>query len=123
MTRLTKSLRAASIVFALAVISAVGSIQINAQSQALNGQIEGVVTDPASAAVPNSTVTVKNVNTGTERTATTDDSGIYRLPLLPLGKYEVTIEAPNFKRLVRQGITLTAGQIATVNVVLEAGEV
>src|SRR5690606_7888464 len=61
--------------------------------------------------------------TGTSRTVTTDGAGVYRAPLLPLGTYQVTVEAPNFKRLVREGITLTTGQTASVNGVLEVGDV
>lgn len=66
-------------------------------------------------------MTARNVGTGTERTATTDSSGVYRFPLLPLGTYRVTVEAANFKRLVREGITLVAGQTATVDIGLEVG--
>lgn len=105
----------------LSTSAAVGVRQVNAQSQAINGQIEGVVTDSAGAAVPNAAITVRNIETGAERTSTTDESGVYRFPLLPLGGYRVTIEATNFKRLVRDGITLTTGQTATVNVSLDAG--
>lgn len=94
-----------------------------AQSQALNGQIEGTVTDASGGAVPNAKVLVKNTQTGTERTVVTDGNGVYRAPLLPLGTYQVTVEAPNYKRLVREGITLTTGQTATVNGVLEVGDV
>jgi hypothetical protein len=97
--------------------------QINAQSQALNGQIEGTVTDAAGAAVPNASITVRNIETGAERQITTDESGAYRAPLLPLGTFRVTVEAANFKRYVREGITLTAGQTATVDLPLEAGDV
>ena len=108
--------------FAFLLILFAGThFNINAQSQALNGQIEGVVADASGATVPNATVTVRNIETGTERTVTTDDSGVYRLPLLPLGTYRVTVEAANFKRLVREGITLTTGQTATINADLEAG--
>lgn len=94
---------------------------ISAQSQALNGQIEGVVSDANGAAVSGATVVARNAGTGTERNATTDASGVYRFPLLPLGSYRVTVEAPNFKRLVRDGITLVAGQTATIDVALEIG--
>jgi len=94
-----------------------------AQSQALNGQIEGTITDSSGGAVPNATVVIKNTQTGTTRTVTTDGSGVYRAPLLPLGTYQVTVEAPNYKRLVREGITLTTGQTASVNGVLEVGDV
>jgi hypothetical protein len=94
-----------------------------AQSQAINGQIEGIVSDPNGAAIPSASVKVTNIETGAERTVNTDSDGVYRVPLLPLGTYRVTVEAANFKRLVREGITLTTGQIATVNASLEAGAV
>ena len=93
------------------------------QSQALNGQIEGTVTDTTGAIIPKASVTIRNIETGTTRLLTTDDSGVYRAPLLPLGTYRVTAEAPNFKKLVRDGITLTTGQIATVALALEPGQV
>ncbi|HTK39134.1 MAG TPA: carboxypeptidase-like regulatory domain-containing protein, partial [Pyrinomonadaceae bacterium] len=110
-------------VFTLAALAAFGIFNVSAQSQALNGQIEGVVTDSNGAAVPNATVTGRNIGTGAERTVTTDDSGVYRLPLLPLGTYRVTVEAPNFKRLVREGITIVTGQTASVDISLETGGV
>ena len=100
-----------------------GFYQVNAQSQALNGQIEGVVTDSTGGAVPNATIVARNIETGTERQVTSDESGVYRLPLLPLGTYRVTVEVANFKRLVREGITLTTGQTATVDLNLEPGGV
>ncbi len=100
-----------------------GSGKTNAQSQALNGQIEGTVTDATGAAVPNASITVRNIETGTERQVTSDEGGVYRAPLLPLGSYRVTVESANFKRLVREGITLTAGQSATIDLNLEPGGV
>ncbi len=105
-----------------AVMFALGSKQNYAQSQALNGQIEGIVTDSTGAAVPNAQITVRNVEKGNELKITSDASGVYRAPLLPLGGYEVTVEVPGFKKLVRSGITLSAGQIATVNLALETGD-
>lgn len=112
-----------SLAAVLFIFSAGGFQQISAQSQALNGQIEGTVTDSSGATVPNATVTVRNIETGADRTVTTDNDGIYRIPLLPLGAYRVTVEAANFKRLVREGVTLSTGQTATVNAVLEPGGV
>jgi hypothetical protein len=93
------------------------------QSQALNGQIEGTVSDQNHAAVPNVVLTVINIGTGFTRTLTDGESGVYRFPLLPLGTYRITAEAPNFKKIVREGITLATGQTATVNLILETGEV
>ncbi|MDM7922967.1 MAG: carboxypeptidase-like regulatory domain-containing protein, partial [Pyrinomonadaceae bacterium] len=115
--------RISTFIFSLLAIVAISGITANGQSQALNGQIEGVVTDANGAAIANATVIALNTQTGTERTATTDSGGVYRFPLLPLGGYRLTVEAPNFKRLVREGITLVAGQNATLNVTLEIGEI
>ncbi len=92
-----------------------------AQSQALNGQIEGTISDANGAVVPNASVTATNKETGTERQTTTDGSGTYKIPLLPLGSYRVTVEAANFKKLVRDGITLSTGQTATIDGSLQAG--
>ena len=93
-----------------------------AQSQALNGQIEGTVSDRDSAAVTNAVITVMNIETGATRTVRSEDGGVYRFPLLPLGTYRVIAEAINFKKFVREGVTLTTGQIATVDVQLETGD-
>jgi hypothetical protein len=94
-----------------------------AQAQALNGQIEGSVLDPNGAVIPNATITITHLETGLTRTVTSNDRGVYRAPLLPLGTYRVAVEAAGFKRLVRDGITLTTGQTATITLSLQAGGV
>ena len=109
--------------FLFALLFTVTAPRTSGQSQALNGQIEGTVTDTNGAVVPNASITVTNVETGTERQVASDESGVYRVPLLPLGTYRVTVEAGNFKKLVREGITLTTGQTATVELALEPGQV
>lgn len=109
--------------FFFALLFTVTAPRTPGQSQALNGQIEGTVMDANGAAIPNAAITATNIETGTERKVTSDESGVYRVPLLPLGTYRVTVEALNFKRLVREGITLVTGQTATVALELEAGQV
>ena len=99
------------------------TISATAQSQAINAQIEGVVTDSNGGAIPNASVKAVNTQTGIERTVASDESGVYRIPLLPLGTYRVTAEVNGFKKLVRDGITLVTGQIATINLELQAGGV
>ncbi len=105
------------------LLLAVSLSSVFAQSQALNGQIEGTVLDQTGAAVPNTVITVTNIETGAARAASTDESGVYRFPLLPLGTYRIVAEAANFKRFVREGIVLTTGQTATVDFNLQTGEV
>ena len=119
----TSMMRVFSFCILLSAIVFAGFYQAPAQSQANNGQIEGVVTDANGGAIANATITVRNIETGAERTVTSDESGVYRIPLLPLGSYRVTVESANFKKLIREGITLTTGQTATVDLNLEPGGV
>src|SRR5881296_931170 len=86
----------------------------SAQSQAINGSIEGTVTDTSGAALPGVTVTVTNTDTGAARAVVSNDHGVYRAPLLPLGKYDVVAELQGFKKFEQTGITLSAGQVALI---------
>jgi hypothetical protein len=93
------------------------------QSQAANGTIEGTVTDTSSGVLPGVTVTITNIETGTERSVTTNADGRYRALLLPLGRYRVVAELPGFKKFDQSGIVLQAGQTGVINVTLEVGAV
>jgi len=106
---------------ALALVAA--AIPAAAQSQAINGSIEGTVRDNTGAILPGVTVTVTNTDTGAERVVVTNDEGVYRAPLLPLGTYQVSAELQGFKKFEQQGISLSAGQTALINVVLSVGNV
>src|SRR5262245_41068905 len=94
-----------------------------AQSQAANGSIEGTVADSSSGVLPGVTVTITNIETGNERSVTTNEDGFYRALLLPLGRYQVVAELQGFKKANRAGINLQAGELATVNVTMEVGQI
>ena len=91
------------------------------QSQAINGTIEGTVTDAGGLVLPGVTVTITNVDTGTPRVVVTNESGTYRAPLLPLGNYKVEFAMTGFAKYVRQGLTLAAGQTLVLNETLKVG--
>jgi hypothetical protein len=74
------------------------------------GSIAGTATDTSGAVIPQVMVTITNVETGTARTATTDDRGYYQVLSLQVGNYEVSAGAPGFKTAVRKGIDLTVGR-------------
>ena len=86
-----------------------------AESQAINGNIEGVVKDTSGAVLGGVVVTVTNAGTGTDRSVTTDEAGVYRAALLPLGTYRVRAELAGFRSVERSGVTLSAGQTALIN--------
>src|SRR4051812_12312049 len=92
-----------------------------AQSQAINGTIEGTITDQSGAAVPGVSVTVTNVDTGDSRVVVSNQAGVYRAPLLPLGRYRVSAELQGFRKFEQQGLTLSAGQAAVINISLTVG--
>src|SRR5687768_17567018 len=89
------------------------------QAAAMNGEITGTVLDPGGAPVTTATVTVENASTGYERSAKTNSAGLYRVPILPLGDYSVTVEAEGFAPYQQDGIVLNAGSGATVDVKLQ----
>jgi hypothetical protein len=106
--------------FLLALL--VASAPAFAQSQAINGTIEGTVVDTSGAVLPGVNVTITNTDTGATRSVVTNESGVYRAPLLSLGTYRVTAELSGFKRFEQKGITLAAGQVAVINVTLGVGQ-
>jgi outer membrane receptor protein involved in Fe transport len=95
----------------------------SAQGQAINGTIEGTVTDESGGVLPGVVVAVTNIDTGDMRSVITNETGVYRAPLLPLGAYRVTAELPGFKKHDQTGISLSAGQVAVVNIRLGVGAV
>lgn len=98
-----------------------GAAAALAQSQATTGLIQGNVSDPNGAVVQGATVTVSNLDTGFERTVTSNSDGFFSAPLLSLGKYRVTTEAANFTKSVLEGIELSVGQTLTLKIDLKIG--
>ena len=66
-------------------------------AQTFRGTILGTVTDPQGAVVAGAKVTVRNVDTGLERTSQTSADGSYAVPELPIGTYTVTISQSGFQ--------------------------
>jgi hypothetical protein len=85
--------------------------------------IRGTVTDINGAVVAGATVKATNEATGVTYTQTTNDSGLYAFPLIPVGKYTVTVEQTNFKKFVKTGNALEVDTPLSVNIVLEAGAI
>src|SRR6185503_4958680 len=105
--------------FAVLVSSALAlAAPAYAQSTAANGAIEGTISDTSGGVLPGVTVTISNVATGVERTVVTNERGLYRAPLLPLGTYRVVAELQGFKKFEQTDIQLSVGQTQVVNATL-----
>jgi outer membrane receptor protein involved in Fe transport len=81
----------------------------------------GNITDGTGAAVPRATVILTQTDTDTARTVVTEADGSYRADFLPVGPYKVTVTAPGFKRLDREGVTLTVTEDAHLDLSLQPG--
>ncbi|MES2390604.1 MAG: TonB-dependent receptor, partial [Acidobacteriota bacterium] len=98
------------------------ALAVSAQTSG-NGNIVGTVTDPSGAAVPGATVVVIDTDTGVSRTLTTNSAGIYTANFLVPGHYEVVASAASFGKLDRKNLTLTVGQVLTIDAALPAASV
>lgn len=87
------------------------------------GTISGTVTDEKGATIPNATVIARNIERNISRTLQTSGDGKYRFENMPVGPYEVSVEATGFSKYVQQGITLILNQNAVVDVSMKAGGV
>ena len=104
------------------LIAALLSCSIVAYGQT-TGTISGTVTDEKGAVIPNATVTARNVERNLSRTLQTGSEGTYRFENMPVGPYEVTVEATGFSKYVQSGIILILNQNAVVDVSMKAGGV
>jgi hypothetical protein len=93
------------------------------RAQQAAGSVTGLVADAAGNAVPNATVTVRDVDRNTTWVTTTTDAGLYDFPSIPLGTIQVKVEAPGFSTSVRNSFTLVLDQVARVDFQLKVGAV
>ncbi len=94
-----------------------------ASAQVSTSSVSGFVTDTSGAAVPGTTVTVKDVQTGYTRSTTTDDVGQYLILAIPAGEYSIQVQHPGFETVRRSGQAITQQLAARVDFVLQVGAV
>jgi hypothetical protein len=111
--------RAGSLVLLAGVALASGILL----AQGERATITGTVTDASQAVVPGASVSVRDVATNVVTRTESNSAGIYYLPSLPPGEYELTAERQGFRPAKVSAIPLSTGLTATINVVLEVGTV
>lgn len=92
-----------------------------ASAQVTSATIVGTITDAAGGALPGATVTVRNVDTGFNRSVSSNQVGAYRLEFLPIGRYAVEVTLDGFKKSSRGGIVLNVNDSVRVDATLEVG--
>jgi len=89
---------------------------------AIGGSISGTLMDPSGAVIPGATLTATSTSLGTVYKTTTDAKGFYTFPNLPVGKYDLDIEAVGFSPQKRTGLVIDADSALKVDATLEMGE-
>jgi len=96
-------------------------VGVQAAAQQITGSIRGTVIDPSGAVVQGAVVSAQQTETGLTRTALTNRDGGYVLVELPIGHYQVRVEAKGYQKYLQEGITLDVNQNATVSIHLKLG--
>ncbi len=92
-----------------------------ASAQTVTGAVTGNITDPSGAVIPGATVVAHNLETGVDSSTTTDAAGLYRIAFLPIGRYQVTVQAAGFGQQTVPPFELEALQTPTFNLKLTPG--
>src|SRR6266436_4515386 len=90
------------------------SLGVVANAQTFRGAINGTVTDPSGAVVPNATVKATEVATGIDHATTTTTDGEFAFQDIPLGFYKVTVTTPGFPTHTVDKVEVVAGTIRTL---------
>ena len=92
-------------------------------AQETTAGLQGTVKDPSGAVVSAAQVVVTGTTLVGSKQNVTDASGYYRFANLPPGTYTLTVKAPGFSTLKREGLVLEVGHLPTVDLELKVGEV
>ena len=106
---------------AFALIAVMGLCLSTAKAQTVTGAVTGTVTDPSGAVVAGAHIVAHNLDTGVETPTTTNTTGFYRIEFLPIGRYEVTIDATGFTTQKIPSFKLEVLQTANFNVKMSVG--
>src|SRR6266851_7037222 len=104
---------------AMALLVAVGV----ARAQTAGARIVGNVTDPNGASVPSAKITVVNVATQIHYDTTGNNEGYFQAVDLPIGRYNVTIEVPGFRKVMYENQVLQINQVLRIDAKLEIGTI
>jgi hypothetical protein len=105
----------------LCIISLLVLSTVLVQGQAISGNLTGTVVDPSGAVVNGAKVDAANVGTGQKIATTTRGNGEFVFTNLPVGTYNVTVSAANFKTATLQNILVELNKTNNANVKLEVG--
>jgi len=89
---------------------------------AATGRLSGTIKDPSGAVFPRATITLVNTALKSEFRTVSDGQGFYSFPAVPVGHYDLTIEAAGFKTQKKPNLTVDTDAALTIDVALELGQ-
>ncbi|WP_158822583.1 TonB-dependent receptor [Granulicella sp. S156] len=89
----------------------------------VGGRISGLVKDPSGRVIPKASVVIREISTGLSYQTHTDSKGLYFFPVLPVGHYQLEVQAPGFHTYQRTDIVLDTNAALTLDAPLEVGSV
>lgn len=119
--RLKRNAHVRSCVLALVTLGLVAN-HVDAQAVA-SAQLSGIVTDTSGAVVPTAKISLENLDTHTSQTATVTSTGEYVFTALPIGRYQVRVEAQGFKTFMVPEVTLASGDKVREDATMQVGAV
>ncbi len=97
-------------------------LSVQGHAQVAGATLTGTVTDPSGAVIPGAKIFIENTATGVVTNSTTNSAGLYTVPNLIPGPYQVTVSAHGFQTSQRKGITLTVGAQQLLNLTMQVGQ-
>jgi len=85
--------------------------------------LHGSIYDGQGAIVPSAKVTLTHLSTNQARNAVSNEVGQFQFPLIPVGRYRITVEHPGFKKFEQTGIQVQVNDNVKADVTLELGEI
>jgi len=90
-------------------------------AQTFRGTLLGTVVDPTGAVIPGAAISVKNMDTGIERTTESNSDGAFNVPELPIGRYAVTATTAGFAPYHAEGINIEVASQVNLTITLQTG--
>ena len=102
-------------------LCAMSLLAMAAFSQSTTQQISGSVRDMSGAVITSAKITAIHVETGQVRNSTVNESGYWVISSIPIGTYNITVEAPGFKKLTQQGVKVDVNAKPNIDLTLDVG--
>jgi len=99
----------------LTLLAIILTLSVSANAQLTRGTISGTVTDMTDAAILGAQVTIRNLDTGIERGAVTNEFGVYRFPALEPGRYSVEFKLEGFQNRKVESIEVSTADEVVIN--------